>query len=199
MKYRPILFSGPMVRAILEGRKTQTRRIVTPAPSADTNSVEWNTADGAFVPWQLGTSTPNSGRRTGVPIRSWYGAPGDRLWVRETWRPMGVFDAYSTPKLSAEFGESVTIRSRLTFRADGDDGISKWRPAIHLPRWASRIELKIEGIRAERLQEISYGDSVAEGAAGPMGFAELWQDIHGAHSWDRDPWVWVVTFRKVKP
>jgi hypothetical protein len=192
---RPILFSAPMVRAILEGRKTQTRRVFKP------ERMTW-TADGRYQ-----THSMRSGRmvETGSgPFHpnDWlhycpYGVPGDRLWVRETWAACG---------------------SDVRFRADQrhpDDypgaNFQPWRSPIHMPRWASRITLEVTGVRVERLQDISEADAMAEGAAPVLvppdggsaphveGFRELWESINGAGGWDANPWVWVVEFRRIKP
>ena len=194
MKERPILFSAPMVRAILSGAKTQTRRVVKqdreglldckPTPAWD-----------AF--WQC--------------VACPYGQPGDRLWVRETFGDC-------TPGADAVVG---TKWERPWYRADADDyGLLGhdgegpvyvedvlWRPSIHMPRWASRILLEITDVRVERVQDISDRDARDEGAehigdcegAYVAGFRRLWEAINGDDSWAENPWVWVVTFRRVEP
>mgnify|MGYP000491065299 FL=1 len=194
MKERPILFSAPMVRAILSGAKTQTRRVVKqdreglldckPTPAWD-----------AF--WQC--------------VACPYGQPGDRLWVRETFGDC-------TPGADAVVG---TKWERPWYRADADDyGLLghdgegpvyvedvQWRPSIHMPRWASRILLEITDVRVERVQDISDRDARDEGAehigdcegAYVAGFRRLWEAINGDDSWAENPWVWVVTFRRVEP
>lgn len=184
VKERPILFSGPMVRAILEGRKTQTRRVKKPQPI------------------DLGVI------HIVGQIKCPYGQPGDRLWVRETFCP--------------DWCDEVIYRADdPTGRAARDAGYShepKWKPSIFMPRWASRIDLEVVGIRAERLQEISEDDALAEGCepgggacSGPMDpveydgytasdeFAALWDSINAkrGHSWESNPWVWVVEFKRV--
>jgi len=183
MKERPILFSAPMVRAILEGRKTQTRRILK----------SQGKKAGHYAGWVL----PEY--RTDCP----YGQPGDRLWVRETWQiNHTVQDAD---------GKCPTI-----FRADGTllpaQGM-KWTPSIHMPRWACRIVLEITDVRVELLQSISDADARAEGCNGGHGsipgynysatprehFWQLWESIAAPGTrWEDDPWVWVITFRKVR-
>lgn len=203
MKERPILFSGPMVRAILDGRKTQTRRIYRGTP----------TIDGERHPDGSGETWTDWGR---CP----YGVPGDRLWVRETW----YCDDYRVqrgPFLEVDGAKEMTV-----YAADGpagyEDGEPKWRPSIHMPRWASRITLEVTGVRVERLQDISEADAVAEGCMSDVdqlkglshlrgsdaaralpsrllsardAYRYLWLDINGPGSWDANPWVWVVEFR----
>lgn len=202
MKERPILFSGPMVRAILEGRKTQTRRIVNPQP--DDPPAGWypdaynKTLDWCF--WGP-RKTPDAGRCTLPLFRNKYGQTGDRLWVRETWQkdPLG------------EFG--------FCFRASGHSLHCKlhshlWRPSIFMPRYASRITLEIESVRVEMLQEITEEDAKAEGVVDSMPcgyldngtsscsprckFKALWQSINGPGSWDQNPRVWVIQFKRLE-
>lgn len=183
---KPILFSGEMVRAILEGRKTQTRRVVKPQPGAN-NRIRIT-----------GGNVMNI-RDQKISENCPYGQPGDRLWVRETWRP-------HTPDATA-------------YRADGDgvmDGFRwRWRPSIHMPRWASRILLEVVAVRVERLQDISEHDAIEEGlfstgfAAGVChphaqencrrcGYKALWNRIIGPGAWDANPWVWVVEFKVIE-
>lgn len=168
MKERPILFSGPMVRAILSGAKTQTRRVVKGV------ALEW-LAEG-FTPEFV--ASPDN-------YVCPYGQSCDRLWVRETfWQPRD--------------------KSETLFKADGAIlGCGKWKPSIHMPRWASRITLEIVSVRVERLNDISEQDARAEGAP-PLdatgyrgGFFHLWQSINGHDSLDANPWVWVVEFRRL--
>jgi len=211
MKERPILFSAPMVRALLDGSKTQTRRIMKPQP-------EPTPAD---YPGPTGHWWPSNNVQSMVHVEqelqnqhgSWggfcadccpHGRIGDRLWVRETVADIGA---------------------RLTYRADTDDGahcmVKRWTPSIHMPRWASRILLEIVSVRVERLQDISEADCWAEGidaVDGSLGdmkiidlarrmnrcfedaaptYAALWEQINGAGSWDANPWVWVVEFKRV--
>lgn len=181
MKERPILFSGPMVRAILDGRKTQTRRIVKPQPTND------------YVTFMPLSSELVGVTKHGGPIdnRGWlhcpYGKTGDRLWVRETWCP----DV-----------EPYTFR----YKADGGEPLERWRPSIHMPRWASRITLEVVSVRVERLQDISEEDALAEGitlverGTSPVDqFNKLWESINGPGSWEANPWVWVVSFKRIEP
>lgn len=221
---RGIIFNGPMVRAILEGRKTQTRRIVKAEhhyiggrdgdlsdPSkwgfADMDGC-WHVLDQSSPAW-TGGGRPNESYAITCP----HGCPGDRLWVRERWSPYRRDGAASDDIRSAE--SSLTVDGGVRFR-DGAyypglqeyapgafDGI-KWRPSIHMPRWASRITLEVTGVRVERLQDISEVDALAEGIAplhGPLpcvAYAELWDQINGKRApWASNPWVWAVSFRRM--
>lgn len=191
MKERPILFSGEMVRAILDGRKTQTRRIVK-AVGPDN--------------WLKGASNHVVHALDHCP----YGQPGDRLWVRETWSTCPMYDKQKPSEMGPEyFG---TIR----YKASGERS-GKLRPSIFMPRWASRITLEIKDVRVERLNSISEEDAKAEGApdyqeginAPPpedgdyqwcyaASFRNLWQSINGAESWQANSWVWVIEFSRVE-
>lgn len=186
MSERGILFSAPMVRALLDGSKTQTRRAIKPDPGSNINPVRNN-----LIVWQW--ATVESRRR--CP----YGAEGDRLWVREThWWFKDEVDhetGYFPPKLTSE---------DVQYRADCDDGRKVWRPSIFMPRWASRITLEITEVRVERLQDISRGDAMAEGCPFPnmaegdnprSWYRGLWESINGVDSWTANPWVWVIEFR----
>lgn len=218
MAERPILFQGAMVRAILDGSKTQTRRVCKPAATLS-----------AVVAVQDPDEQP-PGQRPPYLTPGWfgdedgevqffspYGAPGDRLWVRETW-------AQNWNQLS-----DTRMDRSYVYRADGgpraqDNGTDlPWKPSIHMPRWVSRITLEITDVRVERLQDISEADAIAEGiennprldpagtchwrvygAAQSTGtnlpersYESLWTSINGPGSWDANPWVWVVEFRKV--
>jgi hypothetical protein len=185
MKERPILFSGPMVRAILEGRKTQTRRVVNididPKVGrfleADPSGF-WGFANDDHFPIQC--------------IHCPYGIKGDRLWVRETWTPVSTYEP------SAETGALY----KADFIGSEDFVDWRWKPSIHMPRWASRITLEITGLRVERLQEISEADAIAEGIQhrtmnNPIvEFQWLWESISGPGSWAMNPWVWVLEFER---
>lgn len=186
MKERPILFSGEMVRAILDGRKTQTRRIYKPKSG---------------FPREDGEITPTSAEQWTEFGPCPYGQPGDRLWVREAWNQSGM--GWRSPGYGL---------GRMHYRADPDHGWQdywgKWRSPIHMPRWASRLTLEITGVRVERLQEISNADCWAEGmsdATNPQQklnrrwFSELWESINGPGSWHSNPWVWVINFKRVEP
>lgn len=212
---KPILFNGEMVQAILEGRKTQTRRVVKPQP----------TSKHVWRGWVLDATGPNANKRVGkaswepsppthlfedlIEARCPYGRPGDLLWVRETHFLVGTGAVY--------------------YRADGHELPHdwSWRPSIFMPRWASRLTLRVTDVRVERVQDISKADAVAEGlesfaynygrnvstarmyrVSGDEGgyptareaFENLWSSINAkrGYGWDVNPWVWVVTFEVAK-
>ncbi len=205
MKERPILFSRPMVRAILEGRKTVTRRVVKPQPD--------------FLGSMVDPNTPFKTLDAGLHARITcpHGQPDDRLWVREAWAADAQVDAIAPRDLSQ--GEPIWYPADFSVRQTGCSMISKGRgrPSIHMPRWASRILLEITAVRIERLQDISEKQALAEGVelegegvcwAGAAGTASdspvesfrlLWELINGAGSWNANPWVWVVEFKRVTP
>jgi hypothetical protein len=172
MRERPILFQPPLVEAILDGRKTQTRRVMR----------------GNFVGLTSALVKPL------CP----YGVVGDRLWVREAW---SIAEKKFDPEVS-----------RIVYRADGVDplpdatGRARWRPSIHMPRAASRLLLEVTEVRIERLHDISEEDARAEGVrpdpfrrtyTAINSFHVLWIDINGIDSWDSNPWVWVISLKKV--
>lgn len=215
MKERPILFSVPMVKAILDGRKTVTRRVVKPQPTE--GGLEWATACGGdFAAWQDPLLLLDEHSEDGGPCQRKcpYGRIGEKLWVRETWMDL----------LGTGIERKTGDHGRYAYAADtppgsyGDDqrkayGL-KWRPSIHMPRAASRITLEVTGVRVERLQDISETDAVAEGARPTLapldtvrlgavgtakeGFRQIWESINGPGSWDANPWVWVVEFKRVE-
>lgn len=212
MKERPILFSAPMVRALLAGTKTQTRRVVKARKDPDYGChMSPGEIAGDEHPERL------------CP----HGKPGDRLWVRETW----YCDDYRVqrgPYLKPDDMDVAEARSdgTLCYAADNRRPYEAeqpvWKPSIHMPRWASRITLQVTGVRAERLQDISAADAWAEGIPGapPLGvhiermdewvrwsdgvmrddprsaYRALWEHINGPGSWDANPWVWVLEFRR---
>ena len=217
MKERPILFSGPMVRAILDGRKTMTRRVVKLRYGADvvvTNGQVWKPARVDYAGY----------------VDCPYGQVGDRLWVREAFQPLfadGVENHWETDwKTGKGYAISYPATDGIHEYLDADDNLSDaCKPSIHMPRWASRILLEIVAVRVERLHEISEADAQAEGVervvAGvgwrrycdpdseevgvpPCGdarrsFRSLWKFINGDESWNANPWVWVVEFKRVQP
>jgi hypothetical protein len=225
---RPILFSGEMVRAIREGRKTVTRRVVKLPKGSQLEEISW--------PWMRPTVwLPN--RQKSVLMDCPYGEPGDRLWVRETWSDVNlsgapgiayradgdVCDLMDEPGFlddEGAFNYDDERVKRYHFAAWYEDLISgaegRWRPSIHMPRWASRIQLEITSVRVERLQHISQKSAIDEGCSVPdlpsdlaglfgecpaderTAFASLWSRINGKASWDANPWVWVVEFRVIK-
>lgn len=204
---RPILFSAPMVRALLGGSKTQTRRVAK-VPANATDVRYWAPPSGRSQPgWAdpgLNYWTPDA---SGATLSNHldpcpYGQPGDRLWVRETFAKI---EGQTRPWIETDYRATYTHGDRL-----GDLlGIKKrWTPSIHMPRAASRITLEVAGLRVERLQDISRGDAMAEGCPFPnmaqgddprQWYADLWSEINGPDSWTANPWVWVVEFKRVQP
>jgi hypothetical protein len=203
VKERPILFTGPMVRAILEGRKTQTRRPVKWTPVHGFNLAFYGLSPGHYMtgvessPWVL-----YSRRGDGVweqrtePLRCPYGAPEDRLWVRET-HARGTMNG----------GELRWVRFRATEPNALPPG-ARWTPAIHMPRWASRLLLEVTEFRVERLDAITEEDARAEGMEGVREggdrdlrytFRRRWAAMYGGGPFDGvlNPWVWAVSFRGV--
>lgn len=205
MKERPILFSAPMVRALLDGSKTQTRRIFK-LP----RGCSWYEALGGEAKGEA--QDDNGPAWWHVEEQSCpYGQPGDRLWVRENFMDMQGTGVEHRPDPNGPL-------HRYAYRADtppgshGDEARKeyglKWKPSIHMPRTACRITLHITGVRVERLQEISRGDAMAEGCPFPNmakgndprhWYTALWEQINGPGSWDANPWVWVVEFKKATP
>lgn len=201
MKERPILFSAPMVRAILDGRKTQTRRVVKPQPSPEL------LADYAWIRATRGSARTDAQMLSDC-LPCPYGQPGDRLWVRETW-------AYSIHALAAERDEDGPFVYAATNHGTQGRLCDRWRPSIHMPRAASRITLEITAVRVERLQDISEADAIAEGIVAAKGggyhladtthygatavdaYASLFEHINGPGSWDANPYVWVIEFKRV--
>lgn len=218
MKERPILFSAPMVRAILDGRKTMTRRVIKKQPL---DILPMNVPN----QWCALDEWGEDGNKGSIRACR-FGVPGDQLWVRETF---GIFDRAGNERA-------------IAYKADGDDGPAtwvevpkdkyfkddyfpadeRWRPSIHMPRWASRITLEITDVRVERVQEITEKDSALEGtlecdglfdeaeycrltkemgdAMGDLtpAFRQLWDSINGkTHPWESNPWVWVISFKRI--
>lgn len=228
MKEHPILFSGPMVKAILEGRETQTRRIV-----------DWKR-----LHKQAGLTFPTKCRLAWFTIlNGWgidagdsvmravdcpYGQPGSRLWLKETWQYADwTDDGYPFIRYAAN-NETKLIESGIPdaweqkledawcrLSTDANYAIDQkaadrvWRPSIFMPRWASRITLKVTAVRVERLQNISENDALAEGVeswkrgetyeAAKSKYAALWESINGPGSWAKNPWVWALSFKRITP
>jgi len=198
-----------MVRALLEGRKTQTRRVVKQLQGMDPADVrlartQGGYPDGVRPVWECDFCEPDI-FSTPCP----YGQPGDRLWVRETWQsvPFGPHrDWPGCPDLRPQKPSEWNRTAVVIWRADGEmPGSEIWRPSIHMPRWASRITLEITGVRVERVQEISEADMYAEGldrapyGDPSAGFQVLWDEINGSrgYGWASNPWVWVLEFQRV--
>lgn len=223
MKERPITFSAEMVRAIIEGRKTMTRRLVKPQPVGKSPA---KVNDGFSF-----------GRPYGFPdefVKCPYGKPGDRLWVKESWRPKcmncedddvrggwyGVMPEYQADGAQGKWADVDSEWWEKAY-AEGDYG-RKWRNSRFMPRWASRILLEIVSVRVERVQDISRGDAGLEGMCflsdinwnkvhnglnviqkhhwPEENFARYWDTIHAKKpesQWDANPWVWVIEFKVV--
>ena len=232
---RPILFNATMVRAILSGAKTVTRRPVAPmagrqrqwlTPALLTQSprltmCRLSEADGGDLGAQM--EHPKGGPLGWV--RCPFGAPGDRLWVRETWALAHLsVDCEGVCDDVEEFTGRLIAANRdgywaPIYAADADDInnhpsdrlVKRYRPSIHMPRWASRLMLEVVSVRVERLQDITEADAEAEGLArnedfdrGPYAnareeFAQLWNSINGKRApWVSNPWVWVITFKPLQ-
>lgn len=220
MTDRPIIFSAPMVRAILEGRKSQTRRLLKPQPLLTDGVWKWHECH-----WPASKTpmlVPGHSGWKALPTR-----PGDRLWVRETVRAEeredgidGVHYLADDEFRPIENSEDASMRWVELFHYRGQRGAKV--PPIHMPRWASRITLEVTGVKVERLQNISGSDAIDEGiesmrsdAAGklywgwrgddgvhPMrpqdAFQRLWTSIKGPGAWEANPWVVAITFERVK-
>ncbi len=214
MKERPILMNGAMVRAVLDGSKTQTRRALKLQPDYPiiiTNDPHTNR-------YQIGEREPVT---EAALLRACpNGQPGDRIWVRETF-------GYVSPDENQRPHSECNIEYRADLAPDctdrpgswpveecaGDPERPRWRPSIHMPRAASRILLEIVSVRVERLNDCSDADARAEGTPGGHGvipsynyhatpsehFSHLWESINGAGSWAANPWVWVIEFKRVAP
>ena len=215
MKERPILFNAEMVKAILGGRKTQTRRVIKPQPSSGVRKsvlVKSGVEDGH-----------------GREIVCQLGQPGDQLWVRETFATLGNEDGcaidWQKNLVKAGGPDAALIYRASCEQRPGNYGLwsipddefwkphtenmqyeGSWVPSIHMPRWASRINLLITGIRVERLDDISQHDARCEGIVDHHNvgqekylFSRLWRDIYGEESWSDNPWIWVIEFERVAP
>lgn len=229
MTDRPILFSAPMVRALLEGRKTQTRRIITPHnlrvytggldysgryvkpdeamfEAAFNNARNFRSIEGVFA-WV----TDPAPHQIGAVMSQWTGrlaySAGDRLWVREAWRCEARLDKRAPRDIDTNY---PGVKYLATDEPD-DFGIEgKERRAMHMPRWASRITLEVNGVKVERLQDCSEADAIAEGCnpdnnslnpndIGPARqlFKNLWDSINGPDAWNANPWIAAYTFNVV--
>ena len=202
IKERPILFSGEMVRAILEGRKTQTRRIIKLPRDCSWYHAADPVNDGNFLKHGL------EGYWHVEELPCPYGKPGDRLWVREA-HAFVPEPAYRCSTGIIQKVNPVDSYQACVYRENFDRARSfSWRPSIHMPRWACRILLEITGVRVERLQDISEEDALAEGVDNSLhlgggrfateNFAHLWWMINGDGSWESNPWVWCISFRRIE-
>lgn len=211
MKERPILFSGAMVRAVLAGTKTQTRRAMKPQPELVKDLTDTSLA--MFWTWR-GQKMAEMGRDQVMRMCP-YGGRGDRLWVRESFDflPSGGPDQPQACEIVYWASGSTEPRTAPSDYNPMIYGHQKVRPSIHMPRWASRILLEITAVRVERLQGISEADCIAEGVnmhadhhgkprtsiySPVQAYRDLWEQINGPDSWAANPWVWVIEFKMVE-
>jgi hypothetical protein len=219
MTDKPIIFSGPMVRALIDGRKTQTRRVLKPQPR---ENVFWGPE------WYAPVKIDNHGEEyPGADVFGIYGeewgqripyAPGDRLWVREAWKSDRAYDDLAPSEMGGDEPLIYVADNEVQRWGWKPDVLSRWgryRHARFMPRWASRLTLTVTDVRVQRLQEISDHDAWAEGVnpceeghacpGGPYGsccghfdyigpFRTLWNSLHGPDAWSANPWVAAVTF-----
>lgn len=226
MKETPLLYTGPMMRAVLDDLKNQTRRIIKPQPEYQGkesfgDSWAWRKGKDGFS----GVTREQLTGKAGLlyPGRCPYGVPGDRLWVKETFYCDHCQYQGALAGLPPLTGDD--LKRYMYYEADGPvrnqipecEGVPKLKPSIFMPRWASRLTLEIVRVRVERLREISADDAIAEGiteadyyvpnVTGMLkgretetpvdGYRRLWEAINGKKSWDKNPWVWVIEFKKV--
>ncbi len=220
-KESPILFNGEMVRAILEDRKTQTRRLVMPQPvftGASGDSFEWH---GGPALQRAGYGAPyvhtdrNAMIHAMLTVSQWQ--PTERLWVRETWAPHPKHPrcrvAYRADMMTYGLDNGQASKSEDSLGAILPSPIwpekpwgKNWRPSIHMPRWASRLTLEIIRVEVEPIQDITFDDALAEGIQVDDGqlrktpnFRQLWDSIHlhYGYGWSQNPWVWVIHFKRV--
>lgn len=207
MKERPILFSGEMVRAILNGRKTMTRRVVKQQPSPDPVRIR---NYGERYGFMCESNSGKVGIFQPANYHCPYGTVGDRLWVRET-----VFQYGRWIMEEDQSGEREQVWHGGEYHYCADEAIDtnriiRKRPSIHMPRRLCRILLEITEIRVERLNDISESDAQAEGSdwysiqekypyigRHQQAFKQLWESINGSGSWEKNPWVWVICFKRV--
>lgn len=211
---RPILFSGPMVRAILAGTKTQTRRIIKHRHAfitEHTKTTAREASDHDNMPLIL-RPEDESAAKAYLTKHSPYGVPGDRLWVRETWLYVGPGSGSEIDgpieQARGENQKPANCWYRATPISNLDVGTYRWTPSIHMPRWASRLTLEVTEVRVQRLAEISEEDAWAEGIGGqdcgPLTvdgrvlFASAWDALNGRKArWESNPWVWAISFRRL--
>lgn len=216
-----------MVRALLDGRKTQTRRLVKPQPSFPFGVKQivrvldpWHNDAFARTPAEgMGNTGPRLHKWhcedyagnlvSAIDIKCPYGSPGDRMWVKEKWRPVWHDDLYCTVQYAADSSyrkpdfseEDRGLRFSDLCEQSGDNA-EPWHPSIYMWREMSRLTLEVTGVRVERLQAISEADAIAEGCGSPINgtlavleYARLWDEINGKGAWAENPWVWVVEFK----
>ncbi len=223
MKERPILFNADMVGAVLDGRKTQTRRIIqSPAKNMQASGhkvIEYREPGDKWYGEHVFSMRNQSGTwcdytKEQFPAKCPFGAVGDRLWVRETFRVHSRATDVATLVYKASEQQSWTQQTHRVpiEKCNKPAVVDTWTPSIHMPRWASRITLEITGVRVERLNSMTEKDALAEGCLGGHDsipgyqysatphehFHHVWQSIYGADSWQANPWVWVIEFKRVE-
>ena len=243
MTERGMIFNGEMVRAILDGRKTQTRRIMKPQPEPCPRGGHWWPSNAFKTMLHVEEEMQNGKGGWGglVGDACPFGDVGDRIWVRETWATLGNEDGccvdWEGNLCKVDERSAARIYRASCEQRPGDYGLwsipddtywkphtkehkfeGAWRPSIHMPRWASRILLEITDVRVERLNAINEHDAQAEGVAKLRGgfwkhyqpgwtqhqlsargsFVTLWKSIYGDESWNSNPWVWVIKFKRIE-
>jgi hypothetical protein len=218
MKDRGMIFNAEMVRALLNGNKTQTRR-----PLKNQPIIDMPLSKGPMI--RIGSAKYESFNPMRMIRRCPFGQVGDRIWVRETWMPdaprNGEWPDYEFygggMRPLSLIPNEYRNHHNCIYRASWDDELTGWKPSIHMPRWASRITLEITDVRVERLQDISASDAISEGlthidyegdswgfsGGNPTGYGSatgayqaLWNSLYG--NWNDNPWVWAIRFKKVE-
>ncbi|KAF6684994.1 hypothetical protein [Pantoea sp. EKM20T] len=223
MRERPILFNADMVGAVLDGRKTQTRRIIqSPAKNMQASGhkvIEYREPGDKWYGEHVFSMRNQSGTWCDYTKEQFlakcpFGAVGDRLWVRETFRVHSRATDVATLVYKASEQQSWTQQTHRVpiEKCNKPAVVDTWTPSIHMPRWASRITLEITCVRVERLNSMTEKDALAEGCLGGHDsipgyqysatphehFHHVWQSIYGADSWQANPWVWVIEFKRVE-
>ncbi|WP_413466858.1 hypothetical protein [Pantoea agglomerans] len=223
MRERPIIFNADMVRAVLDGRKTQTRRIIqSPAKNMQASGhkvIEYREPGDKWYGEHVFSMRNQSGTWCDYTKEQFlakcpFGAVGDRLWVRETFRVHSRATDVATLVYKASEQQSWTQQTHRVpiEKCNKPAVVDTWTPSIHMPRWASRITLEITCVRVERLNSMTEKDALAEGCLGGHDsipgyqysatphehFHHVWQSIYGADSWQANPWVWVIEFKRVE-
>ncbi|MGQ5732360.1 hypothetical protein ACUNI2_11250 [Serratia sp. IR-2025] len=228
MKERPVIFNGEMVRAIIDGRKTQTRRVMAVQPESNQFGllrISDSTKRSDIGKYHWAESNATGTHQRSALFSCQFGQVGDRLWVRETFAILGNEDGcpidWDGNLIKGDEKHAARIYKASCWQEPCNYGLwsipdrdtqyeGTWRPSIHMPRWASRITLEITAVRVERLNDISHDDAKAEGCCYGRGggvpdfavtpadhFPTLWASIYGVDSWNANPWVWVIEFRRV--
>jgi hypothetical protein len=209
MAVKPILFSGPMVRAILAGHKTQTRRVIKPQPADDIHAVSFLNPN--VVGWESSLHHRYGNTTAHIPDYQ----PGDIIWVRESWLPDPPCDG-DWPDVefygcgASDYSlipDKLKTPRHCLYRASWDGSELKWKPSIHMPKWACRIFLKVTDVRAQKVKDITERDAVAEGCPvfttlpHPVNqFVDLWDSINAKRGFGiaDNPWVWAYTFERTE-